>query len=72
MSPRRSGRLPCRIDPIPTDAKGIVRGTTITLKDTPKRVKGTIDLDHSDNEKSESDMNPKCIEANAHECLGLC
>jgi hypothetical protein len=64
--------MQCHIDPIPTDAKGIVRVTTITVKGAAERVKETIDLNHPDNEKSESDMNSKCIGANAHEWLGLC
>lgn len=38
------------IDPSLTDAKGIVRGATITVKGTAECVRETIDRDHSEND----------------------
>jgi len=59
------------IDPIPTDAKRIVRRATITVKGTAERVKESTDLNHSGNEKSESDMNFKLERANVRKNLRL-
>jgi hypothetical protein len=57
MAKRVILRPDVKIDPIPTGAEGIVRGTTITVKVTAERVEETIASHHPNYDKSESDMN---------------